>query len=619
MIKRFIICLCVFAAVMCGVSLLPESGSLVVNSYAASGYTLNLPTQDEIRAKYREYNINLSESVTYTEDFSLSAPYAMGNISSHDRQNGLNAINFCRYIAGLPSDVELDPQYNEYTQAASLVNAANGRLSHSPSKPEGMSDELYDLGYTGASSSNIGMGYTNIAHSVIKGYMEDSDSSNIDRVGHRRWILNPAMKYTGLGYAGRYTALYAFDTSRQEAFVGDYVAWPPANMPIELYSSYSSDYAFSVSLGNDYDTPSLSEVTVDITSSKLGRSWHLDQSSRSYSEYLTVENSGYGMRKCIIFNVGMFPVNDSVSVTINGVTKGGASAPISYTVNFFEIEHKYSSKVTKAATCTDEGIRTYTCSSCKDSYTEPIAKTDHSYSAEWTIDKAATCVSEGSKSHHCKNCGETKDITVIPKIDHNYTSTVTKAATCTASGVETLKCSVCNNVMTKNIAATGHSYGEYKVTVKPTAEKEGTEERTCSVCGSKEQRKIAKLSDTGSSSSGGGSSSSTGADNENSTANTNSEDSTANSEESSSLSENNSSEASSSSGGSSSVGTASSNNTSSEETANSLSGNDSSTSAESSDSDSGLPLAAWIAIAVAAASLISGVVILSVLLSKKKK
>ena len=41
-------------------------------------------------------------------------------------------------------------------------------------------------------------------------------------------------------------------------------------------------------------------------------------------------------------------------------------------------EHSYTSAVTTAATCTTDGVRTYTCS-CGDSYTESIPATGHSY------------------------------------------------------------------------------------------------------------------------------------------------------------------------------------------------------------------------------------------------
>ena len=42
-------------------------------------------------------------------------------------------------------------------------------------------------------------------------------------------------------------------------------------------------------------------------------------------------------------------------------------------------EHAYESEVTKAPTCTETGLTTYTCSVCGNSYTEEIAVTDHTY------------------------------------------------------------------------------------------------------------------------------------------------------------------------------------------------------------------------------------------------
>lgn len=39
--------------------------------------------------------------------------------------------------------------------------------------------------------------------------------------------------------------------------------------------------------------------------------------------------------------------------------------------------HSYTSKVTKAATCTAAGVRTYTCKDCDSTYTKTIPATGH--------------------------------------------------------------------------------------------------------------------------------------------------------------------------------------------------------------------------------------------------
>lgn len=75
-----------------------------------------------------------------------------------------------------------------------------------------------------------------------------------------------------------------------------------------------------------------------------------------------------------------------------------------------EHAHKYISSVTKAATCEAEGIRTYTCS-CKDSYTEVIPATGHSY-GEWVITKLATVSSTGERQRTCTSCGKVEKETI---------------------------------------------------------------------------------------------------------------------------------------------------------------------------------------------------------------
>ena len=92
-----------------------------------------------------------------------------------------------------------------------------------------------------------------------------------------------------------------------------------------------------------------------------------------------------------------------------------------YTPEKTEVTHKhnYVSKVTREATCTEDGELTYTCTSTTGtcdapSYTEVIKATGHKFSDEWTIDIAPTQTTPGSKSHHCTVCDEKTDVTEIP-------------------------------------------------------------------------------------------------------------------------------------------------------------------------------------------------------------
>lgn len=74
--------------------------------------------------------------------------------------------------------------------------------------------------------------------------------------------------------------------------------------------------------------------------------------------------------------------------------------------------HSYSSKVTTAATCGKEGVKTFTCS-CGHSYTEKIAATgQHSW-------QSATCTTPKT----CNNCGKTEGTTSNHNYDNNGTCT----------------------------------------------------------------------------------------------------------------------------------------------------------------------------------------------------
>lgn len=60
--------------------------------------------------------------------------------------------------------------------------------------------------------------------------------------------------------------------------------------------------------------------------------------------------------------------------------------------------------ITKEATCTEEGVKTYTCGQCRGTVTEAIAATGHSY-GQWVQVKAPTYDEPGLEEQECDNCG----------------------------------------------------------------------------------------------------------------------------------------------------------------------------------------------------------------------
>ena len=176
-----------------------------------------------------------------------------------ERARGLARLNAYRYLCGLPHDVILDEVMVRHAEAAASLCKALGRLDHTPANP-GWPRERFDDAYEGTSHSNLAV-TSDLAQSIDQ-YMNDSDPSNIDRVGHRRWCLNPAMQRTGLGREDRFAAMWSMDSSRKSVPRPDWVAYPPAGyVPLEYFGPR---HAWSLSFGPGVARKKLAEARVQI-------------------------------------------------------------------------------------------------------------------------------------------------------------------------------------------------------------------------------------------------------------------------------------------------------------------------------------------------------------------
>lgn len=114
--------------------------------------------------------------------------------------------------------------------------------------------------------------------------------------------------------------------------------------------------------------------------------------------------------------------------------------------------HKYTSEVTEQPKCTAEGVRTYTCSECGDTYTEPVEALGHKGGT-------ATCKHKAV----CERCGQ--EYGELDPDRHAEGSVVTvpgKAPTCTADGYTASSyCSDCNKTISEKttIDRLGHIGG----------------------------------------------------------------------------------------------------------------------------------------------------------------
>lgn len=155
--------------------------------------------------------------------------------------------------------------------------------------------------------------------------------------------------------------------------------------------------------------------------------------------------------------------------------------------------HKWDKgRVIKEPSCKEEGEILYTCSVCKGTKVEALAKTDNHQWGEWTTTTKPTCSAKGKEIRTCKVCSKTEE-RAIPTIPHTVVKEADKAATCTENGYKGREyCSICNTTIKERtiIPATGHQWGEWHTALAKTCTTDGKEERVCSKCSEKEERTI---------------------------------------------------------------------------------------------------------------------------------
>ena len=297
------------------------------------------------------------------------SPYYEGKLKSEVLNEALKELNYIRGLVGVSNNVTLNSDYTNKAQHGAVLLDAVDTMTHTPGKPLDMSESFYQLGYAGTSNGNIATRYTlmngvksgNLSLSQsTKMYMDDSDSSNISRVGHRRWLMNPRMKYVGFGLSTRrgYAVTYVNEnfsdfhnvdeknmTQEQYADYQNWLKWPisdefitwPTHKNSHPLTYFDSETAWSVTLNSEiFEKSNSNSVRVKLTRLSDNKSWNFSSSNSDGVFYDNQESYAYD--ECIIFrpnNILSYNNGEKWRVDVSGLTrKDGTSGNISYNVNF---------------------------------------------------------------------------------------------------------------------------------------------------------------------------------------------------------------------------------------------------------------------------------------------
>ena len=113
-----------------------------------------------------------------------------------------------------------------------------------------------------------------------------------------------------------------------------------------------------------------------------------------------------------------------------------------FTINH---SHQYTSIIKKEATCSEDGLKESTCSSCGNVYTEIIPALGHNYQRTVT---APTCSEKGFTTYKCSRCGDTYISDYTDTIPHQSATWYTvNNPTTTADGLAEKRCDYCGEIL----------------------------------------------------------------------------------------------------------------------------------------------------------------------------
>ena len=297
--------------------------------------------RDALRAAWREMTESRSDKSPYAQRPDVQG-FAAGELTAAAQADALALTNFIRELAGL-DPVSLDPLYTMRAQIGALTLAANDALTHAPEQPDGMSDALYEIGYAGASMSNIAKFNWMRPSILIDGvryFARDDGDANLGHLGHRRWLLNPRMAKTGFGLANAasgnsYVAMYAVDMERADA-AWEHVDWPAAGaFPVELMRA---ELPWSISLNPEVYDCVHSQPVLSLTEEISGATFRFDFSEGDGDGFCLLSTDAYGGGDCLIFRpnlaaagIGEYEQNQIWTVEVSGLLdRNGAQRALFY-------------------------------------------------------------------------------------------------------------------------------------------------------------------------------------------------------------------------------------------------------------------------------------------------
>ncbi|MDA3843253.1 MAG: T9SS type A sorting domain-containing protein [Candidatus Kapabacteria bacterium] len=311
--------------------------SLTVFFALALTLILGFASATTVTAGGDEINASLAYFYYVNPDITNCKP---GELKDSEKMKILAEINMIRDLHGLPH-VEYNYAYDNEAAQIALICAANGDLTHTPDnswscyspegKAGGLTTNLYLASYQGSSLPP--------SESSVVSWMHDDPHQTL---GHRRWIINPFVKYMSFGRvdgkpkdggAWNVSAMSWHYVNSTDAnisdFDKDFDAYPYGNYPPYLVKkdwllSFTAIADKTNKWKNNGQAVNYSNVVIEMTPEDGSK---ITIASGSYGW----DFDGYGIPNCLKWQYpSTLKENITYTVNIKNVMVNGASKDYSY-------------------------------------------------------------------------------------------------------------------------------------------------------------------------------------------------------------------------------------------------------------------------------------------------
>lgn len=305
----------------------------------------SLHTVQEVREQYGK--IGRVEQI-YAEQADTDS-LTPGKMTAEAEDSILNYARFMRWLAYVDEPLEITDDFTALAEDGALLLAAADTPAHSLPQPEGFPDDLYESAAAGIGGSNlaaINWMDTDVLTAAVKHFLRDEGEYNRFTLGHRRWLLSPALQHTGFGIANAesgmtYVTMYVHDFSAETVHSWDHIAWPSAGaFPAEYLHE---DTAWSIILNDRIYTSEQPELKISVSCEQTGEQFIMDRMAQEDArDAYWIDADGYGIGFALIFrpfSQQEYEQNQTWSVKLENLLRNdGSLASLEYQVNLMALE-----------------------------------------------------------------------------------------------------------------------------------------------------------------------------------------------------------------------------------------------------------------------------------------